>query len=516
MSAVTLHRKPSLRSGVQTLGLALCLSITPGCEGDDDGDGGSGGQAGAGSGGKAQAGAGSGGQAQSGNGGGGQAQAGRGGQAGAGSGGGQNQAGDGGQSQAGGGSGGEPQAGAGNGGSAGQDLPILERPAELSRDCTITRPVALLGTERWFGGVLLAGEDGPLLLYGQQTPIGQDPIAVELFVSSIDLAGERGEPQELASASGSISNLDVVTTSAGSSAVWLDWSLSGDSSYQLASFDRSGSLLAPPVEIESISGMLKPAFIQPSATGTLLLYGDQSGSDQTVKIATLDAAGQISGTPNTLFSASSGGVFPAGLHRTDDGYLAAYTHTHFDNNDGGTYLVALDTAGVPAGDPLRLGSGSGGIDFFDHGDEILIAWTEQQGGYETDDIAVTLRVGRFDAGGRRLGSDQSLQRPIEDRYNQAPHWVEFGDELGLLWSTGGVIYVCAGCVPDDELQFVLLDGTDFTPKSQLLTLANLTTEGGLTRAEAVRLDDDLLVVSNVQYHTSAESASASVRCVPRE
>jgi hypothetical protein len=87
-----------------------------------------------------------------------------------------------------------------------------------------------------------------------------------------------------------------------------------------------------------------------------------------------------------------------------------------------------------------------------------------------------------------------------------------GDDVGLLWAEGSIIYICAGCVPDHSLKFVVLDGEDFTPRSKAVELPNTLPNGGLLSPETARLGDDLLIVSTVTYHTSAEGASGTIRC----
>ena len=107
-----------------------------------------------------------------------------------------------------------------------------------------------------------------------------------------------------------------------------------------------------------------------------------------------------------------------------------------------------------------------------------------------------------------------LQAPIEDRESVQPFWVEVGDDVGLLWADGSIIYICGGCVPNHSLKFVVLDGEDFTPRSNVVEVVNTLPSGGLLSPATARSGDDLLVVSSVTYHTSAEGASATIRCAP--
>jgi hypothetical protein len=105
-----------------------------------------------------------------------------------------------------------------------------------------------------------------------------------------------------------------------------------------------------------------------------------------------------------------------------------------------------------------------------------------------------------------------LQAPVKDREAVQPTWVEMGDDVGLLWAEGGIIYICAGCVPDHSLKLVVLDGQSFAPQSNVVELVNPLPSGGLLSPATVPIGDELLVVSTVTYHTSGEGASAALRC----
>jgi hypothetical protein len=151
---------------------------------------------------------------------------------------------------------------------------------------------------------------------------------------------------------------------------------------------------------------------------------------------------------------------------------------------------------------------------FVRGDQVLAAWSVVSAGssFEAQDAATTIRLGRFDADGKRQGPLFDLQAPVRDRESIQPFWVGMGDDVGLLWAEGSIIYICAGCVPDHSLKLVVLDGEDFTPRSKAVELPNTLPNGGLLSPETARLGDDLLIVSTVTYHTSAEGASGTIRC----
>jgi hypothetical protein len=126
-----------------------------------------------------------------------------------------------------------------------------------------------------------------------------------------------------------------------------------------------------------------------------------------------------------------------------------------------------------------------------------------------------LRIGWFDTGGRALGATYDLQAAVFERRNVDPAWLDLGDDVGLIWSEGSATPIlCDGCTPDNRLHFVVLDGETLSPKSAVLTLNNPGTAGGLTHPQIVSLGPELLVVADVEYHTSSEGMSATLQCEP--
>jgi hypothetical protein len=89
-----------------------------------------------------------------------------------------------------------------------------------------------------------------------------------------------------------------------------------------------------------------------------------------------------------------------------------------------------------------------------------------------------------------------------------------GEDLGLVWSQGGVIYICAGCMPDNHLEFVVLDGEDLNPVSAVVRLENAEPMGGFILPQIASVGDSLLVTSTLQYHVSGEGAFGSITCTP--
>jgi hypothetical protein len=160
---------------------------------------------------------------------------------------------------------------------------------------------------------------------------------------------------------------------------------------------------------------------------------------------------------------------------------------------------------------VKLDGGFGGASILPRGDRALVAWSVAEGGFELSNRSAAIRVGWFAANGEPKGSSFALQAQVRDEENASPSWLDFGDDVGLFWSKGSIIYICAGCVPDHHLKFVVLDGESLTPKSALLDLPS-PSAFGLLHAKAVRREDEVLLTADVTHHVHAEGASATLAC----
>jgi hypothetical protein len=149
-----------------------------------------------------------------------------------------------------------------------------------------------------------------------------------------------------------------------------------------------------------------------------------------------------------------------------------------------------------------------------HGDRVFAAWTENFGNFQQ--AATGVRVGRFDLRGNLLDS-YSLQAPVWHQQSQDPRWMAVGQDVGLMWSHGKIHYICAGCVPDNHIRFVILGASDLRRRSEVLDMAPPpATNGGLLDPQVAGPVSNLLLVSSVTYHVSAEGGSAAISCLERD
>jgi hypothetical protein len=482
--------------------VAILAVLAAGCGDSSDDDDGSTGVPSAGSnGGEAGGNAGTGAAGASGNGAGGSsghAGGASGGTAGAGAGGGTAGAGAAGQGSGDAGSAGDAGGGADDGGVM-DDTPLLERAIDPEYTCSVKRAPATLGVT-WYGGILLPNAAGDGFLVRADGDFGR-----QVSASTLSVNGVLGERRLLFTTD---TYAYWVAAAAGPdrfTAVWLEDNNS-DPRLNYAQINAAGTVLRPAAELSPSGEHQNPAKIVATANGYAVAWVEAVAGRPFLRMAFLDAQGAVQGTPVTVRDDTS--VALNDLVATADGFGIAYQVPAPPVKD---YYQVLDAQGQPASEPVEIGTGADTA-LLRRGDEVLVASSVTGGSYENSDIYSVLRVSRFDASGARVGPSYDLQSPVEDQTNVHPFWIAIDDDVGLLWSQGSVIYICAGCVPDNHADLVILDGDDFTPRSEVLELVNASTSGGFLNPQLVHSGDDLLFTTSVTYHVSAEAASATIHC----
>jgi hypothetical protein len=149
------------------------------------------------------------------------------------------------------------------------------------------------------------------------------------------------------------------------------------------------------------------------------------------------------------------------------------------------------------------------------GDELIVAHVHQVGTYDQSNIARVAVLSRFDLESHeRTLEDIRVQSPTVNEAVEKPVLFTVGDDVGLVWSRGSVIYVCAGCMPDNHLEAVVMDGDDFTPLTELLVFPNNQPMGGYVNPRVAPVGDDFAVVTDLRFHVSGNMATGAFRCTP--
>jgi hypothetical protein len=385
----------------------------------------------------------------------------------------------------------------------------------LEHECSITAPLAKLGLNPWLTGSLAQTPMDTFLVRGQ----GSEFDANQVVVSSIGASGALGTSVPLLDAVDGYlyAPIDMVATEGGLAAIWQEIDAVDSHGFYFAKLDEAGAVTQARTLVTGIEGRLSPARIAAGATGYAALYST-SNDDFTmssVMLGILDDAGALVGEPKSLH-AGSDNVSAGAILAVPGGYAVTYS---VFGTEAQSYLAFVDEEGTTDGEPIPLGERAEFSMFTQslllRGDELIVAFSQQTGGYDNSDIAHTVHLARFDATTHVATlPGVALQAAVEDQENVQPRLVTVGDDIGIVWSQGGVIYICAGCMPDNHLEFVVLDGEDFTPVSELVTLENTQPMGGFILPQIAGIEDELLITSTLQYHVSGEGAFGSVRCTP--
>jgi hypothetical protein len=410
--------------------------------------------------------------------------------------------------------------GAGGSGGAPAEGPLLDRPVRLEHECGVATPLTKLGINPWLSGALGQTSAGTFLARGE----GSEFAVSDVVISTIDAEGTLGADVPLAAAvDGYLYPPDLVAHAEGLAALWQEVAADNSAGLYFAALDASGVVTQErKPTVEGDGGRLSAAKLAGGPDGYVALY-TRSSEDYTLhqfELAVLDATGTLVGTPKTLLDGAANVVVGAALAVPGGGYAVTYsTHETLDlETESRTYLAFFDAEGNADGDPIPLGELITEYTNFTQsllvlGEQLVVAYTQQTGGYENSDIAHAVHLARFDLTTHQaIGDSVALQAPVEDQENTQPKLVAVGEDLGLVWSQGGVIYICAGCMPDNHLEFVVLDGEDLNPVSEVVRLENDEPMGGFILPQIASVGDALLVTSSLQYHVSGEGAFGSITC----
>lgn len=489
------------------VGLAILAAASAGvaCSGKSSGQSGAGGKAGASSGGSGGTTAGTGGAT--------------GGSSGRGSGGSST----GGVAGTSGGSAGQGGSGAGgssgSGGSSGEggeggldDRPVLERPVREEFTCAVTTPLDGRDAD-WVGGDVAATPDGTFVVWGRPANTG---VEAAIMLATIDQTGTLGAPEPLATYPDALysSRPRLASSTRGLSAAWLNVGQNEISTLYVAELDATGNVTAAPKAVAGIPERIAEPQLAPTAAGNALLFVEPAVDYSTMgpRFALLDAAGDLSGDVVELGPAQNQ-VQTGALAALPGGFAAAVTT--WSGASFLTELLFLDESGAVQGEPIELNDARPyiGQSLLVRGDELIVAHADEEGSYEQSDIAGFITLSRFDVGTReRVAPDVRLQSPTVNEEVVNPVLFPVGDDVGLLWSRGSVIYICAGCTPDNHLEAVVLDGDDFTPLTDLLTLPNNQPMGGFVRPTVAPAGDHFVVVTDLRFHVSAAMATGAFQC----
>ncbi|HEY5957776.1 MAG TPA: hypothetical protein VIV60_14530, partial [Polyangiaceae bacterium] len=283
-----------------------------------------------------------------------------------------------------------------------------------------------------------------------------------------------------------------------------------------ARFAADGTVEVPITSLTSAAGNNTGLVVAPANDGFGILWGARLDNKSDLDFATMRFDGTFENPPGLVVS-SSDWTEPAALVATNRGFLASYAQSGMTG--GGNYVLAIAPDGaVGAATALSTTdwySVNGRHSLLWRGTEALLAWSRMEGTSDDERLGSTIMLTRLGADAQRLADDLRVSAWVRSQDNRDPKLFARGNDVGLTWSQGSVIYICAGCMPDNHLEFVIFDGTSFAPKSALRKMTNPATAGGLISPTIAQQGNDIITASVVGYHTSSELAAGTFTCTGR-
>jgi len=428
------------------------------------------------------------------------------------------------------------------GGGAGKqdETPVLQRPVSGSYVCSVSRDATSYAPKAWSNLVALQGVTGgtTFLARAEWASDNYDLAHHAFVVSSLGLDGTLGAPMTIPVESpDAIAAVSAAPLGQGFALVWAD-----AQALTFAAFDEEGAMLGQPKVVTTLDR-------NPDSTIQVHLATGPSGSGFAVALSMrrgvepiephvlfLDANGTARGplrrlgTPPddpALYSDPSPDVLA-----TEEGYVFVWSdtsadaaHLFFSRTDAvGTETVAPKIVASTTGTKLHYnnaGFGAGRMRLAEIANGFIAAWSESYwgdpdpGGFSPGKGAwAVLRLALLDAQGTPTGPGATLREPENDVDEVDPVLTPFGNALGVAWSRGSHIYICAGCIPDHRIDFVLIDPQSLTPLSNVVTVTNggASRAGGLLGKQVEAIGSSFLTLYDRVFHTTAEPGSAVFTC----
>jgi hypothetical protein len=340
-----------------------------------------------------------------------------------------------------------------------------------------------------------------------------------VMLASVSETAMLGTPEPLATYSGAYSSRPrLAASSRGLSVAWTQAGLNEMSTLHVAELDAMGNVTMMPKAVAGISERVGDPALAPTADGNALLFVNTAVdySSTVVRFARLDADAVLDGDPVDVSAMQAEGQMQAGELVAISGGFAA-TCTTYTGLEFETHLSFLDDGGAVQGQPSVLNDSRPfiGQSLLARDGELIVAHGDEVGTYEESNIGGFITLSRFDLETHeRTAPDVRVQSPTVNEEVVNPVLFAVGEDIGLLWSRGSVIYICAGCMPDNHLEAVVMDGDDFTPLTDLMAFPNDQPMGGYVRPMVAPVGDHFAVVTELRFHVSGNMATGAFQCTP--
>ncbi len=258
--------------------------------------------------------------------------------------------------------------------------------------------------------------------------------------------------------------------------------------------------------------------------GWALLYAEMLGGGLALRFVRLGADGVVEGAPVTVAQDGPENIgFAHNFIATDDGYAATWASGTYDAAE--VLFARLDAQGAAVSGPHRIsrpkgggyssGAGyrTGGNGLRAHAGKYYAAFSETYslGSYDEQNTSVIGRVAVIDGDGN--GELHALQAPVEDMTTVMPSLHIVGENIGVLWSYGTIIYICGGCITDYDLHFALLDPATMAPVAP--EVVQLSDTNGFTNPRGAVVDGKLFTTTALDFHALSYPATGVFACEPQ-
>lgn len=391
--------------------------------------------------------------------------------------------------------------------------PILEREPLLTHACEETRAMTSLAPSidgRIEGLVVAAGE-----AFAVRS-------AAQLTLDAVEPDGTLGSTVVLEAEA--FSFRDPLAIAIDDQLV-LSWT-SDASELRYAVIDATLGIVVAPRAIPGIYDrdyVTAVAMVPAPAGGVALLYAESDEAGPTIlRFVTLDAAGEPIGAPVDVHEIGEAYArVPTGAALTSDGgYAVAYVVGDFQGPNE-VFFVILEADGTQRFAPQRIsreavdgwssrfGSASR-RSLLTVGDESWVAFTEELTGEQGSVRSSVITLAVVDAQGQ--AEQHRVQAPEDGRNNLWPSFVELGDRVGLLWTSGSIPGICVGCVSDNDLYLVLLDPAEVVPASNVAIQPH--SMNGITAPLGAVMGAEVLTAAALDFHALTLPATGALRCEP--
>ena len=392
--------------------------------------------------------------------------------------------------------------------------PILEREPALSHTCAQTRPMTQLP------GATSGRADALLTTGGNYFALRSFE---NLTLAGISLDGTIGDEVVLEAeafaargATAAVVGNDIATV----------WTYGGptDSVLRFTAVDDTLVTVVAPKDISGLAAtyLTAAALVPLDSGGLALFYGESdSGGDTRLRFVELDDQGDPLAAPVDVGEGGPnfGAISASAVVTADGGYAVAFIGGQA--GQGEVRFVMLDGDGTPRFAPQRISraatdgwSSEFGFsprpNLLGVGDRYWVAFTEASIDNDAMQGDIVIRLAVVDDQGH--AESHLLQAPLEGRNNLWPSLSAFDDRIAVMWTSGTIIWVCGGCIADNDLHFVLLDPDAIVPASEVVT--QLHENNGIVAPLVAGIGADLLTAASLDLHAVTLPATGALRCEP--